>query len=189
MDLAQIQAAQRDLVIGQELEAIRQANQNLEQRVAMDVQYLEATNDGINICNERALPVLRAITGQDLGVDSEKWKSWWTDQLGYAYQSDLPETKPTYADFIAQGRFVSAYVHSACFAAGTFVQTIDGPQPIESIRIGELVLSQGTSTGQLAFQPVVATHHNHPASTLRIAIGGESIIATGIHRFWKAGKG
>ena len=24
----------------------------------MDVQYLEATNDGINICNDDALPVL-----------------------------------------------------------------------------------------------------------------------------------
>jgi hypothetical protein len=24
---------------------------------------------------------------------------------------------------------------------------------------------------------------------LRLAIGGESIVATGIHRFWKAGKG
>jgi hypothetical protein len=35
----------------------------------------------------------------------------------------------------------------------------------------------------------VATHRNPPAATLRIAIGGESIDATGIHRFWKAGKG
>ena len=36
---------------------------------------------------------------------------------------------------------------------------------------------------------MVATHRNPPASTLRIAVGGESIVATGIHRFWKAGKG
>ena len=79
--------------------------------------------------------------------------------------------------------------HGACFAAGTLVHTIDGPRPIESIRVGDRVLSQGTSTGQLAFQPVVATHRNQPPPTLRIAIGGESIVATGIHRFWKAGKG
>ena len=40
----------------------------------MDVQFVEATNDAINLFNDRALPVLKAITGQDLGVEPEKWK-------------------------------------------------------------------------------------------------------------------
>ena len=152
----------------------------------MDVQYVEATNDGINVCNDRALPVLQAITGQDLGVEPEKWKSWWTDQLGYAYQSAFPRPSPRTPTLSPTATIPP---HGACFAAGTLVQTIDGPRPIESIRVGDRVLSQGTSTGQLAFQPVVAIHRNQPAATLRIAIGGESIVATGIHRFWKAGKG
>ena len=186
MDNVAIQAAQRDLQIGQELERIRQANQNIEQVLAMDVQFVETTNAGINLVDDRCVPVLKAITGQNLGVEPEKWKHWWADQLGYAYQSPLPETKPTYTDIvIINDRGFS----SSCFAAGTLVQTIDGPQPIESIRVGDRVLSQGNSTGQLAFQPVIATHLNRPAPTLRIAINGESIVATGIHRFWKAGKG
>ncbi len=184
--VAQPQAARQDILIGQELEAIRLANQNLEQRLAMDVQFLDATNDGINICNDRTLPVLKAITGQDIGAHPEKWKGWWTDQLGYAYESNQPATKPTYSDFVT---FAGAYTHSACFAAGTLVQTVDGPRPIELIRLGDSVLSQGPSTGTLAFQPVVAVHKNPPAATSRIAIEGESIVATGIHRFWKAGKG
>ena len=45
-------AAQQDILIGQELEAIRLANLNLEQQLAMDVQFLEATNDAINMCND-----------------------------------------------------------------------------------------------------------------------------------------
>src|SRR5439155_12121587 len=36
---------------------------------------------------------------------------------------------------------------------------------------------------------VLAVHRNGPAPTLRIAMGGDTIVATGIHRFWKAGKG
>ena len=32
-------------------------------------------------------------------------------------------------------------------------------------------------------------HRNEPAPTLRIAIGDETIVATGIHRFWKANHG
>jgi Pretoxin HINT domain len=189
MDAGRAQAAQRDLMIAEELEAVRQANQDLEQRLAMDVYFLQTTNDGINLCNDQTLPVLKAITGQDLGVEPEKWKSWWTDQLGYAFQSELPDTKPTYTDFVAAGGIVLSFVHSSCFAAGTLVQTIDGPQPIETIRVGDRVLSQGTSTGQLAFEPVTAVHRNPPAAMLRISIEGESIVATGIHRFWKAGKG
>jgi tetratricopeptide (TPR) repeat protein len=186
MDNVAIQAAQRDIQIAQEIERIRQSNQNLEQMLAMDVQYVEATNAGINLVDERSLPVLKAITGVDLGVAPEKWKHWWLDQLGYVYQSDVPTAKPTFTDFVSEPLPVG---HAACFAAGTLVQTIDGPAPIESIRIGDRVLSQGTSTGQLAFQPVVATYRNQPQPTLKIAIGGESIVATGIHRFWKAGKG
>ena len=36
---------------------------------------------------------------------------------------------------------------------------------------------------------VLAAAHNAPAPTLRIALGPELIVATGIHRFWKLGEG
>jgi hypothetical protein len=186
MQSAQSMAIERDLAIGQELEQIRLANLDLEQRLVMDTQYIEATNAGINLCNGSVLPVLEAITGQGLGAEPDKWKSWWTDQLGYAYESDIPVTKPTYTQFVNDSLTPA---HSACFAVGTVVQTIDGPRPIESIHLGDRVLSQGTASGQLAFQPVLATHHNAPAATLRLKVGDESIVATAIHRFWKAGAG
>ena len=79
--------------------------------------------------------------------------------------------------------------HHSCFAAGTLVQTADGPQPIESIQVGDRVLSQQTTSGSLAFRPVLATHVNGPSPTLRINVEGETLIATGIHRFWVAGNG
>jgi hypothetical protein len=51
------------------------------------------------------------------------------------------------------------------------------------------VHSQNTTTGLLTFEPVIATHHNRRAATLRIDIDGETIVATGIHRFCYADKG
>jgi len=60
---------------------------------------------------------------------------------------------------------------------------------IEAIRIGEKVLVQDVRTGALSYQPVLAVFHNSPAPTLRVSIGDEAIVATGIHRFWKAGHG
>jgi Pretoxin HINT domain len=41
----------------------------------------------------------------------------------------------------------------------------------------------------LGFEPVLAVYHNKPAPTLRLTISGDAIVVTGIHRFWKAGKG
>ena len=47
----------------------------------------------------------------------------------------------------------------------------------------------GRPHGRLSYQPVLAVFHNPPAPTLRVSLGDESIVATGIHRFWKAGHG
>ena len=52
------------------------------------------------------------------------------------------------------------------------------------------MLSQNTSSGGLSFQPVLATHVNGPAATARITTAdGDTIVATGIHRFWKVSSG
>ena len=84
---------------------------------------------------------------------------------------------------------LTSWVHFSCFAAGTPVHGIDGPLPIERVRVGDRVLTQDTATGLLSFQPVVAVYHNPPSATLRIDLGGEPVIATGIHRFWSADRG
>jgi hypothetical protein len=77
----------------------------------------------------------------------------------------------------------------ACFGAGTPVRTLAGPRPIETLRVGDQVLTQDTTTGALSYQPIVAIHHNPPNQTLRLTLGGETVVATAIHRFWRAGRG
>jgi hypothetical protein len=79
---------------------------------------------------------------------------------------------------------------TTCFAAGTPVHTLDGPRPIEAIQVGDQVLTQDAATGALSFQPVVFRHHNPPGKTLRVALaGGESLVCSVYHRFWRAGRG
>jgi hypothetical protein len=51
------------------------------------------------------------------------------------------------------------------------------------------VLAQSTKTGALAYRPIVAVHHNPPSRTFRVAIGGETVVSSEFHRFWKAGQG
>jgi hypothetical protein len=210
---AQQMAARRDYELGVELARVQQSNQNLRQRLAMDVQFIEWTNEGIKQTNARVLPVLKAITGLDLGLDRKMWKTWWMDQLDLSWDSGEPQAKPTYRESVtdstgmynpaavspvperaptstdpATGRVPTVPVR-ACFAAGTSVSTIDGPRPIESLQVGDRVLSQDLATGALNYQPVLGAHRHKPAPTLRISAAGESIVATDLQRFWKAGKG
>jgi hypothetical protein len=52
------------------------------------------------------------------------------------------------------------------------------------------VLVQDTNTGALGYQAVVTAYHNPPSPTLRVKLEeADAVVATGIHRFWKAGKG
>jgi hypothetical protein len=70
------------------------------------------------------------------------------------------------------------------------VRTLDGLRPIEALRPGDLVLTQDPKGGELKYRAVVEVYHNPPNETYRVALEtGESIVATGIHRLWVAGKG
>jgi hypothetical protein len=132
------------------------------------------------------LPIVESASGQQLGAEPEKWKSWWTDKLGYALQASQPTTKPTFTDIVDAPSWSASL---ECFGEGTLVHATGGPKAIETVRVGDRVLSQNVSTGALTYQPVMVVHRNQNAATVRIGVAGETIVATGIHRFWKAGKG
>jgi hypothetical protein len=183
----QLAAIQRERLIARRLFDLTRPARQAEEQLAQDIQTVESWNQGICAMNERALPLARSVTGQDFGSDRDAWLTWWNDQLGYVYQSSSTEPKPTYTQVV---QYASPTVsHSACFAAGTPVHTLAGPRAIEELQVGDQVLSQDPATGSLSFQPILVVHHNPPSPTLKLRLGGETIAATGIHRFWKASKG
>jgi len=153
---------------------------------------VKAYNAGIEPLNAQVLPVLEAVTTQKLGTDKQAWVRWWTDERGYVYEPP-PGPKPTFvqqAEYVYQPNFVPVpSVHSSCFGIGTPVRTLDGSRPIETLKIGDVVLTQDPKSGALSFEPVLRVFHNPPAATLTLNLGGESIVTTPIHRFWRAGKG
>jgi len=84
----------------------------------------------------------------------------------------------------------SIMIHALVIAA-VMARTLDGPRPIETLKAGDRVLTQNTTTGRMAFSPVLSPIHNPPNETLKIQFDGQSqpVVATGIHRFWKVGQG
>jgi tetratricopeptide (TPR) repeat protein len=183
------QNAMRDMGMRFQMMTALQTSPRLQQRLQTDVQFVEGANARISNLNGRALAVLSDLTGQHLGEDPGKWKAWWADRLGYSYQPEEPREKPTYTSFITEPLPQARMPHHSCFGAGTLVRTLGGPKAIESIQVGDRLLSQDPSTGSMEFRSVVAVYHNKPSPTLRLSIGGEPIVVTGIHRFWKAGTG
>ncbi|HEX6960824.1 MAG TPA: polymorphic toxin-type HINT domain-containing protein [Lacipirellula sp.] len=76
-----------------------------------------------------------------------------------------------------------------CFAAGTLVWTQAGPRPIEQVSVGDMVLAQHPTTGELAYRPVLEVTARDDAPVMRLAVSGEEIYATPGHRFWVNGRG
>ncbi len=155
-------------------------------RFQMTVADLDAWNASIQARNARVYDVLTMTTDQNLPQDREAWKSWWVNALGFTYkyrssqstQTQTAQPKPTFYQAV-----------QSCFAAGTPVRTLTGVRPIESLQVGDQVLTLDTATGSLGYRSIVVVHHNQPAATLRVTVGDETIVATGLHRFWKPGKG
>ncbi len=195
--LSSLFASQCATLVADATDATQQRVGQLQRRAYDDAGLIEEVNAQINETNGRVLPLLESLTGQQLGADQSAWQKWWSGQLGYVYDDRYSEDKELYSDVVevpdVTAPLPTVNVHvtlrHSCFAAGTLVSTLGGPRKIESIAVGDRVLSEHTTTGALSFQPVLATHLTGPAETFRISLGGETIVATGIHRFWKAGKG
>jgi hypothetical protein len=192
--------------VGQMMLQSQIAAQAAQQQLASDVQSIRSYNADVQGSNQRVTQILADATGTDLGGDRTAWEKWLTDLFGYAYvassgSSSEPPTVVEQVPLAYQPQPVPVVVNDqvtqvvlqrthSCFAGGTPVRTLEGLRPIESLRIGDQVLTQEPKSGELKYRAVVVAFHNPPNATVRVALEtGESIVATGIHRLWKAGKG
>lgn len=164
----------------------RRATLTAQARLQQDVQWVQSTNAQIQQSNDRVLPVLEGATGLAYGTETDQWRNWWFGQIGMQYQrSDNP--KPTFTDDVYVSPSYQAT--TSCFAAGTLVHAETGLVPIETLKAGDLVLSQNVRTGALHYRPVTALHRNPPSTIYRVKLNEEIVPTSQFHRFWKAGHG
>ncbi|MDR2492367.1 MAG: HINT domain-containing protein, partial [Coriobacteriales bacterium] len=76
-----------------------------------------------------------------------------------------------------------------CFVAGTMVATATGLVAIEKIKAGDTVTSTNPDTGEHAEKTVLQVVSNTAGELVRVAVGGEEILATPSHPFFVANKG
>ncbi len=138
-------------------------------------------NRAANLINERISDTLSAATGREGRADATDWYRWWYDYNDYSYQPTKPITTTSTMSTIQ--------ISHSCFLAGTLVSTWTGPRPIESIRVGDYVLSQDVETGQLAYQPVLGTTHGPPTPILKLSLADRDVFLTRGHPLWVPGEG
>jgi hypothetical protein len=156
--------------------------------------------------NSRIQEVLRAATGKELGAEADTWWNDWKEYNELYTPEELPayetEERYDYSRYVEtpmyrQEQYYLPVVERSqrpvrarsCFVAGTPVWTQAGTQPIEKIKIGDLVLSQDPVTGELNYRPVIDFTVRPPSATVKLGINQETIITTRGHRFWITGNG
>lgn len=153
--------------------------------IERDMRAIDQFNARLEQANQRIDSILCQITGESFGGDRDQWLEWWTDKIGLRYQRPQPQPKRTATRYVV----LPSFVHTVCLGAGTPVVTLTSPRPIESLQVGDIVLSQDTTTGILSYEPVVGVHRNPPSETLRLRLKGETLVSSPIHRFWRPGRG
>ncbi len=150
------------------------------------------------LLNARIFPVLTGATGEKIGENPTAWWDWWRNRNEYY----APEEKDVDRRYVAhthsyyygfpshQVRYPPPPIRQfSCFAKGTPVWTKTGQRPIESLELGELVLSQNVNTGELAYQPVIGRTVRPPSPIVKLSFGGEELRTTLGHPLWVAGVG
>jgi HEAT repeat protein len=170
------------------LREYNQAVVRTESRFRQDITLIEQGNAVIRRINDRVLPTLEQVSGQHLGDDHAGWTRWWAQEQGYSYE---PAPKPVFQQQVPANLPTYTVPRIDCFGAGTPVITLDGPRPIETLQVGDRVLAQHATTGELAYQPVVALVYTERHATLRVKVEGDEtpLVVTAIHRFWTPGRG
>jgi hypothetical protein len=169
-----------------------------QQQLENDVNSINQYNASIDQINDRIVPVLQDISGRNLGSDTVAWQTWLNNLVGYnSLQASEPTTVTENVPLAYQPPPIPIESFTApigiqrisCFGAGTIVRTLTGSEAIESLKLGDQVLTQNTKTGALAYKPILVLHHNPPSKTFEIKLGAETIVSSYFHRFWKAGSG
>ncbi len=78
---------------------------------------------------------------------------------------------------------------AACFVAGTLVATVNGLAAIETIKVGDYVLSTDPDTMKTGYKQVLETYIRKVDRLVHLIINDEEIITTVDHPFYVQGRG
>ncbi len=161
-----------------------------EKEIVDSERQVAEANEKTAALNGRIVSVLTGTTEQSLGSEPRRWWDWWSDYTDYYHGGSRPvsSTVDSSNDYIIPPvQFGSPACE--CFVRGTPVWTKTGQRPIESLRAGDLVLSQDVNTGEMRYKPVLTRTLRPAGPIVEVSTGDEKFLATRGHPLWVAGTG
>jgi hypothetical protein len=164
---------------------------------------LASRNAAVQRTNQRIGAFLSELTGAPNGKPEDWWK-WWNRRQQIEVGDEAPPAiaKPLMVASVMPDQNVvpqmgnigmivggSQRTRKDCFVKGTLVWTSRGKVAIETIRTGDLVLSQNLKTGEIGFKGVIQPTQRPPQKVVELEIGCAKLQCTGGHTFWVPGNG
>ncbi len=172
------------------LEALARAGEQTSQ----NAEQLRLVNQQVQLRNQNIARFLSYVANREFSGDpAEMWK-WW-DYENETEQQSLKLSNVRYASSTMTVRNYNEALapgitwNHECFCKGTPVITRQGPKPIETIRVGDMVLSRNVASGELSWKVVLQATRRPPKPVLQIDLDEEKLCCTGGHLFWVSGKG
>lgn len=164
---------------------------NDSERFTKDRQYraesrATSANETAEAVNARVGSVLAAVSGQQENADPRFWWTWWSIQSGY---QELPKQVVVVQEIEKIPARLVGVVQRSCLVSGTPIWTDRGFVAVETIQVGDCVLSKNIETGELAYKPVLHTTVRRPVPVRRFVVGGQPVVASAGHNFWVSGDG
>jgi len=191
---------------GDREDSLRRAAAGVNAQAALQQRQVAQQNMATARLNDRVCTTLATATREPIAAVPGQWWSWWNDQNGVFVQGqkpvrtafrrqqvevvdqvDLSQASPQTRAAVSQA---IAQQMKDCLAAGTLVWTANGPVAIEKVQVGDMILTQDTSTGELTFKPALETTVRPVSMLAKIMTAtGEMIETSAGHPFWVAGEG
>lgn len=188
-------------------EKARLANGEMAASQSYEAEVKKKNNE-IELMNRRIDFVLETVSGnspnripapQDdsevipdstaLPSTADSWWTWWDNYNEKYIQYEKPVYASRYSYSVVFTPTSDFVINPSCFAAGTPVQTVTGPSPVDKLQVGDRVLAQDAETGEILFKPVLGTTVRPPVEMVRVSTTAGSLKATRGHPFWIVGKG
>ncbi len=163
------------------------------------VQNGDDPSVALSLKNTGEEPIFVVLALTDAGTDGDEdlfvtQPTMWgePERISFDLNDEVPFTEYTDEEFWTQTDQVC--LSEICFVAGTLVATKLGGQAIETLEVGDIVLSRNETTGLVRARPIVNTYHHMNKAIMSVTVANQIgevdvLTTTPNHPFWVRGQG
>lgn len=153
-----------------------------QRRAQETARELTQKNQQIHQRNEHLVEVLTELTGERFEASPKSWWNWWGEYL---------DRHPDVAATGMRQELNRALLNqdSRGLARGTWVWTRQGLRAVELLRPGDYVLAQHPTSGELAYQVILAVRAPVQITVNKIDLGEDALHCAPGHVVWVSGLG